>query len=220
MSGVRTFILGRPRPLPGHRRADHPQPRTTPSIAKSPIQAATPVRLLTAGGYGSFHDLTYRHDDEPSEEPSSTRRKADAPVNLLARRYGALTEAETRALTHPGTVSTHATPAALNDAEPGTPVWFSTFCSANYGPTHNHIGAVLAVTEEMYPTITVQLEDGTRLHATLTGHAVIYPAAAPIPERVDRTGHGEQPTPPLPGAPLTPGLEFTQENQIALPTGP
>jgi len=37
MSGVGTFILGRPRPLPPHRHADPPQPRTTPSFAKSPI---------------------------------------------------------------------------------------------------------------------------------------------------------------------------------------
>src|SRR5674476_1172560 len=39
MAGVRTSIIGRPRPLPPHRRASHPvqthQPATTPSFAKS-----------------------------------------------------------------------------------------------------------------------------------------------------------------------------------------
>ena len=40
MAGVRTSIIGRPRPLPPHRRASHPVQShhlaTTPSIAKSP----------------------------------------------------------------------------------------------------------------------------------------------------------------------------------------
>ena len=183
-------------------------------------KATTPVRLLTTGGYGSFHDLTYRPDDEPTDEPSSTRRKADAPVNLLARRYGALTEAETRTLIHPGTVSSRTNPTALKDAEPGTPVWFSTFREANYGPTHDHIGTVLTVTEELYPKITAHLEDGTRLHATLAGRAVVYPAGATIPEHVDRTGHGEQPAPPLPGAPLAPGLEVTAVQPRSRVAGP
>ncbi|RYG78550.1 hypothetical protein EU513_02815 [Yimella sp. RIT 621] len=46
MRRVGIFILGRPRPLPGERRAD----RSIPSIVKSRIGARSPGRLLRAGG--------------------------------------------------------------------------------------------------------------------------------------------------------------------------
>src|SRR5690606_9011413 len=63
-------------------------------------------------------------------------------------------------------------------------------------------------TRELYPKITAQLRDGTRLAATLAGHAVAYPPGAIVPERVDRTGHDEQAAPRTPGSPLAPGLEW------------
>jgi len=47
VEGVRTSIIGRPRPSPPHRRATHPdqthEPATTPSFAKSPFHARRSV---------------------------------------------------------------------------------------------------------------------------------------------------------------------------------
>ncbi|NCT91865.1 transposase, partial [Cellulomonas sp. APG4] len=53
MSGVGTFILGRPRPLPGHQRAANGQHPATPSFAKSPIAWGCHQRLR-----GIYHQRT------------------------------------------------------------------------------------------------------------------------------------------------------------------
>src|SRR5664280_594317 len=86
--GVRTSIIGRPRPLPPHRRASHPvqshQLATTPSFAKSPFldqQATRTVsQVARENGVGTetlrSWVAAYRVANPQVEEPLSITERA------------------------------------------------------------------------------------------------------------------------------------------------